>query len=323
MDRQFGLVMTEDTREVALLWNDASGWDHGKRERQSIEAALTADHPHISVQHVPDGSQLSDLSKSLVASGADILVAAGGDGTVNAVASALAHQPAALGVIPAGTLNHFARDLHIPLDPQQAAHALAGGGTIQVDLGEVNGRVFVNNSVLGLFPNYRFTKEAWERRGFGNTFIRRLIAKAAGLLRVFWRLPHLSLTVETEKGTHHLSTPFVLVGNNEHRMEGLAPGRRETLSDGSLWVYAMRPCTRWGLLKMLAGLILGRVSRSSVFHVLRSSRVRIDSKPRRIGVGLDGELVRMVSPLEYRSLPGALRVITPLAPAEQVSRSTD
>lgn len=306
--------MTEDTRAVALLWNDASGWDHDDRERQSVEAALTADHPTMSVQHVADGRTLSKLSESLVASGTDVLVAAGGDGTVNAVASALAHQPAVLGVIPAGTLNHFARDLHIPLDPEQAAHALANGGTIQVDLGEVNGRIFVNNSVLGLFPNYRFTKEAWERRGFGKTAARRFIAKIAGLLRVFWRLPHLSLTVETENGIRHLRTPFVLIGNNEHRMEGLALGRRNTLSDGCLWVYAMRPCTRWGLLKMVAGLVFGRTKRSSVFHVLQSSRLRIDSKPRRIGVGLDGEMVRMVAPLEYRSLPRALRVITPLAP---------
>lgn len=305
--------MTEDTRALALLWNDASGWDHGDRERQSVESTLAADHPGISVQHVPDGSALSELSESLVASGTDVVVAAGGDGTINAVASALAHRTAALGVIPAGTLNHFARDLHIPLDPEQAAHALANGGTIQVDLGEVNGRIFVNNSVLGLFPNYRFTKEAWERRGFGKTAARRLIAKMAGLLRVFWRLPHLNLTVETEAGVRQLRTPFVLIGNNDHRMEGLAFGRRDTLSDGCLWVYAMRPCTRWGLLKMLAGLILGRVKRSSVFHVLQTSRVRIDSKPRRIGVGLDGEMVRMVAPLEYRSLPRALRVITPLA----------
>lgn len=304
--------MIEDNQALALLWNDASGWARKEKERQSIETALAADHPNFSAQHVDDGRELNQLSQSLVASGADVVVAAGGDGTVNAVASALVHQPVALGVIPAGTLNHFARDLQIPLDPQQAMKALLNGGVAQVDIGEVNGRVFINNSVLGLFPNYRFTKEAWERRGFGKTMLRRIIARLAGLIRVFWRLPHLSLSVETENGVRHLKTPFVLVGNNEHRMEGLAPGHRDTLCDGCLWVYAMRPCTRWGLIKMFTGLILRRIPRSAVFHVLRAARLRIDSKPRRIGVGIDGEMVRMVAPLEYRSVPRALRVIAPL-----------
>jgi diacylglycerol kinase family enzyme len=303
--------MAEKTRVVALLWNDSSGWDPKGKTRESIESALAGNCLEVSVQRVAHGRDLHSLSKSLVASGTDVLVAAGGDGTVNAVASALIHERALLGVIPAGTLNHFARDLHLPLDPVEAARALLTGRVVEVDAGVVNGHVFLNNSVLGLFPNYRSTKEAWERRGFGRTPLRRIIAKVAGVLRVFWRLPHLKVTIQTEDGIRKLSTPFVLVGNNEHRMQGLALGQRASLSDGFLWVYVMRACTRWGLLSMLARLILGRTTRSSVFHVFRSAQLSIDSKPRRIGVGVDGEMVRMIAPLEYRSLPRALRVITP------------
>lgn len=305
--------MIEKTRSVALLWNDSSGWDAKGKQRESIESVLSANDVRLDVRRVAHGRELHELSKSLIADGTDILVAAGGDGTISAAASALIHQPTALGVIPAGTLNHFARDLHIPLDPEEAARVLLNAGTIKVDAGEVNGHVFINNSVLGLFPNYRATKEAWERRGFGSTPLRRTIAKLAGVLRVFWRLPHLRLTIETGAGIRTLRTPFVLIGNNEHRMQGLALGHRESLSGGCLWVYAMRPCSRWGLLKMLIGLMLGRLDRSSVFDVFRAARFVIDSKPKRIGVGIDGEMVRLVAPLEYRSLPGALRVISPLA----------
>lgn len=315
--RYAGNRMTETTRSVTLLWNDASGWDPKGKQRESIETTLAVDHLNLCVQRVDDGRNLRELSKSLVASGTDILVAAGGDGTVNAVASALINQPTALGVIPAGTLNHFARDLHIPLDPVEAARTLLTGEIVAVDAAEVNGHVFLNNSVLGLFPNYRSTKEAWERRGFGQTALRRLIAMLAGVLRVFWRLPHLRLSIETEEGIRKLRTPFVLIGNNEHRMQGLAVGQRASLSDGYLWVYAMRPCSRWGLLRMLTGLVLGRTPRSSVFQVFRASRLSIDAKPRRIGVGVDGEMVRMVAPLKYRSLPRALRVIAPISGAEE------
>jgi diacylglycerol kinase family enzyme len=298
---------------MVLLWNDASGWDEKGEQRTSIEATLAGGNVDLQVQRVQDGRRLQQMAREIVSSGADVLVAAGGDGTINAAASALVHQRTALGVIAAGTLNHFARDLHIPLEPEEGARAVLDSGVLRVDAAEVNGHVFINNSVLGLFPNYRSTKEAWERRGFGKTMAGRLIAGLAGMLRVFWRLPHLSVEIQVDGGTRRLRTPFVLIGNNEHQMQGFALGRRATLTDGHLWVYAMRPCTRWQLVRMLAGLVLGRMARHSVFEIFRTTRLRIDAKPRRIGVGVDGEMVRMVAPLEYRALPGALRVITPAA----------
>jgi diacylglycerol kinase family enzyme len=300
-------------RSVTLLWNDASGWIEKEKVRKSIESTLTAHGTTLEVKRVPNGRDLHGISKACVSAGSDVLIAAGGDGTINAVASALIHQPAALGVIPAGTLNHFARDLHIPLNPEEAARTLLQSGVLEVDAGEVNGHVFINNSVLGLFPNYRSTKEAWERRGFGRTGLRRFIAAAAGILRVFWRLPHLDVEIELDGDVRKLRTPFVLVGNNDHRMSGFAPGERTRLSEGRLWVYVMRPSTRLGLLRMFAGLLLGRTPRQAVFEVFRASRLSINSRRKRIGVGVDGEMVRMIAPLEYRSLPKALRVISPLA----------
>jgi diacylglycerol kinase family enzyme len=305
---------------LTLLWNDSSGWDEKEKVRESIESTLTAEGESLQVERVHHGGNLREMSQAIVSSGTDVLIAAGGDGTINAAASALVHQSAALGVIPAGTLNHFARDLHIPLDPKEAARVLLRSGTLEVDAGEVNGRIFINNSVLGLFPNYRSTREAWERRGFGGSSIGRLIAMLAGVLRVFWRMPHVDVEIEVEGEVRKLRTPFVLIGNNEHRMRGFAPGERSSLSEGRLWVYVMRRCTRWGLLRMLVGLVLGRTPLRDVFEVFRAPRLRINSKPRRIGVGVDGEMVRMVAPLEYRSLPRALRVISPLAgSAEQIS----
>ncbi len=302
---------TVDTRSLALLWNNSSGWRDSEKTRAAIESILSSDGSPLSSHQVQRGMNISEESKFIAAAGAEILVAAGGDGTINAAASALIHQSTALGVIPAGTLNHFARDLQIPLDPLEAARTVVDGQIIQIDAASVNDRIFINNSVLGLFPNYRTAREAWERHGFGNTRLGRFIATVGAVLKVFWRLPHLLVSLDLDGRKQTLRTPFVLVGNNEHEMQGLSLGHRDRIDKGLLWVYVMRPCSRWRMLRLLAGLIFGRVPRNSIFQVYPASRLTIDSNRGRIGVGIDGEMVRMKTPLQYHSLPGALRVVVP------------
>jgi diacylglycerol kinase family enzyme len=305
------MMNTVQQQSRVLLWNRSSGWSDSDEIRRKLESILSSGGARVDVKEVERGMNIQEESNATVASGADVLIAAGGDGTINAAASALVHQPTALGVIPAGTLNHFARDLTIPLEPEEAARALVEGRTIQVDAAAVNGRVFINNSVLGLFPNYRVAREAWERHGFGSTRVGRFVATLAAVVKVFWRLPHLTVSLEVEGRRRTLRTPFVLVGNNEHRMEGLALGKRTRLDAGALWVYVLRPCSRWQLLRMIVGLITRRAVREDIFEIFRASHVTIDSKRRRIGVGIDGEMVRMHAPLHYECLPGALRVVVP------------
>ncbi|MBV8068381.1 MAG: NAD(+)/NADH kinase [Acidobacteriaceae bacterium] len=298
-------------QSLALLWNRSSGWSDSDQVRQKLESILSTGGARVFVKEVKRGKNIQAESSAIVAQGADVLIAAGGDGTINAAASALIHQQTALGVIPAGTLNHFARDLEIPLDAEEAAQVVVGGRVIRVDAAAVNSRVFINNSVLGLFPNYRVARAAWERHGFGSTRVGRFIATIGAILKVFWRLPHLTVSLDVEGRRRTLRTPFVLVGNNEHRMEGLALGKRTRLDGGALWVYVMRPCSRWQLLRMIVNLITRRAVRGDIFEIFRASHLTIDSKRRRIGVGIDGEMVRMHAPLHYECLPGALRVVAP------------
>jgi diacylglycerol kinase family enzyme len=309
---------TVETNSLALLWNNSSGWHDSDKTRRAIESILSSDDSHLTTHQVTRGMDICKESKSIAASGADILIAAGGDGTINAAASALIHKSTALGVIPAGTLNHFARDLQIPLQPLEAARIIAEGKIIQIDAASVNDRIFINNSVLGLFPNYRTAREAWERHGFGTTRIGRLIAIIAAVLKVFWRLPHLVVSLDFDGRKRTMRTPFVLIGNNEHEMQGLGLGHRQSIDNGQLWVYVMRPCSRWQLLRLLFGLILGKAPRNSIFQVFPASRLTIDSKRRRLGVGIDGEMLRMKTPLEYKSLPGALNVVVPRSYSSQL-----
>src|SRR3954447_14270136 len=146
---------TVQRRSLSLLWNNSSGWSDPDRIRSAVQSFLRDSGLRVGIHQVEKGMDILEESRSILAGGADVLVAAGGDGTINAAASALVHQSTALGVIPSGTLNHFARDLQIPLEPEKAAEVLVDGRLIRVDAGAVNGRVFINNSVLGLFPNYR------------------------------------------------------------------------------------------------------------------------------------------------------------------------
>jgi diacylglycerol kinase family enzyme len=224
---------------------------------------------------------------------------------------ALLYRHALLGIIPAGTLNHLARDLKLPLDEEEAARAVLAGSETSIDAAMVNGRVFVNNSVLGFFPYYRTLREKLERCCFGPSKAGRFVAVLVGLCVALWRLPRLRVTYSANGSQRSLRTPFVLVGNNEHRMQGWALGARTVLNTGSLWIYVMRPHTRWQLLTKVVRVLLGRMPRESLFEVFSGERITIESSRRRLGVGVDGEVVELDTPLHYESLPGALRVLVP------------
>ena len=303
--------MEQVKRPLTVLWNSRSGWDEGEREADAVRHVLAEVDPNLNFQRLNEGHDIVQQCKNCLDSGAQVLVAAGGDGTVNAVASALVNTTATLGVIPAGTLNHFARDLAIEIDPEKAARQLAEGHEVIVDVGSINGRVFINNSVLGVYPVYRATREAYESRGLGKTSVGRFFAVLGGILRVFWRMPHMAVQLVIDGRKRVMRTPFVLIANNEHELEEWRIGRRASLEEGHLWVYVMRRSSRWSLLRFFISFVFGRFSRKDAFEEFRVRELRIETKRKRIGVGVDGEIVQMQSPLEYRSLPKSLRVIAP------------
>src|SRR3954451_19734709 len=186
-------MTTEQERSITLLWNASSGWTDSEAKRESIRSILTSQGATVNAVDVREGMDISAAVEELVASGTPVIVAAGGDGTVNAVASALIHRPTALGIIPAGTLNHLARDLNLPIDEEKAALALASASTTSIDAATVNGRVFVNNSVLGFFPHYRGVREKLERCCLGSSRLGRFLAVVVGLAASLWRLPRLTV----------------------------------------------------------------------------------------------------------------------------------
>jgi len=236
-----------------------------------------------------------------------VIVAAGGDGTVSAVASCLDGTHTALAVLPIGTLNHFARDLGIPSDLRQAVEAIAHGQPVGVDVGEVNGRAFINNASLGIYADMVRKRARQQRR------LRR--SKRAAMLwaalEVLGRSRLLDLRLELEDRVQECRAPFVFVGNNDYAMEGFVIGTRERLDHGQLDVYTTRRCGPWGLIGLALHALFGRLRQAEDFTEWSTPYLRVTSPRRRLLVATDGELSSMETPLEFRIVPRALRVIVP------------
>ncbi len=252
------------------------------------------------------GASLDELAQKASEGDATIIVAGGGDGTINAVASKLVGTDKTLGVLPLGTLNHFAKDLGIPLDLGGASQAIISNHIARVDVGEVNGRIFLNNSSIGLYPSIVHRRQQNERLGHG-----RWPAFIWAAFSVFRRYPFLDVRVAVEGKEFKTRTPFVFVGNNEYQMQSFDIGGRACLDHGQLSLYFSHRTRRLGLIALALRALMGQVEKSENFVALTASEVLIETGRRRIRVSTDGEVTIMHSPLHYRVRVGALRVAVP------------
>jgi diacylglycerol kinase family enzyme len=240
---------------------------------------------------------------------AEIVVAAGGDGTVSGVAAGVMGTAAVLGVLPIGTLNHFAKDLHIPLDIERSVATIVARHIGRVDVGEVNDRVFINNSSIGIYPSIVDVRDELRRQG-----LHKWPAAALATFRVLRRYRGMRVTVEIDGRETLWRTPFVFVGNNQYAVEGIRLGERGRLDEGRLYVYGAPRLHARELPKLLMKALLGRATHSGEFELVSAPALRVTrAGAPRIRVALDGEVARMTLPLHYRSRPGALRVILPPA----------
>jgi diacylglycerol kinase family enzyme len=301
-------AMSEGTAGVVeVIINAAAGGGDGEAAR-AVEAAFEACGVRARVSLAHDGAEVSELARRALSGGARAIVAGGGDGTVGSVAAVLAGTDGTFGVLPLGTLNHFAKDLGIPLGLEEAARNVCEGRVVRVDVGEVNGQVFVNNSSLGLYPRIvRRRDKLRERDGIG-----KWTALARAGLAVLRRHPFLNVRLDADGRRITRKTPFVFVGNNEYETEGLQLGGRTRLDAGRLSLYVAHRTGRLGLLRLVLSALLGRLRRARDFDALEAEEVWVETRrPRRLPVATDGEVTVMTTPLRYRVRPGALKVIVP------------
>jgi diacylglycerol kinase family enzyme len=254
-----------------------------------------------------EGGKCEVRCRAIAERGDPLLIVGGGDGTIGSAASALAGTQTLLGILPLGTLNHFARDLHIPTDLDEAAKLIASGAERRVDVGEMNERIFINNSAIGLYPLMVVDRDLQRKRLGRSKRLAMLVASA----RTLARFGHQRLTLTVNEQSARVDTPLLFVGNNEYRLDLGAPGRRQALDDGKLCVLLMRKKTRRGFFAATARALLNRTRRDDMVRLDDVERLRVDSHRSQLPVSLDGEVVRAVPPLDYRIRKKALRVIAP------------
>jgi diacylglycerol kinase family enzyme len=298
-------------RKITVILNAGAGSGCNDESTQSLAAKFAAHGLQATVTLAKSGDDLRRLAQQAVQGGASIVAAGGGDGTLNAVASALVGRDVIFGVLPMGTLNHFAKDMKIPLQLEEAVATIAAGHAVRVDTGEVNGRCFLNNSSLGLYPETVRNRELQQNR-LGRS---KWPAFFWAALTVLKRNPFLHLTLTADRFSRKQRTPFVFIGNNAYIMEGFSIGALRSLTEGQLSLYFAHRTSRSGLVALAVRALLGRLRQAKDFEILSAATVNIESRHKHLRVAMDGEVTMMATPLAYRIAPESLQVFVPAAAA--------
>lgn len=294
-------------KPVVVIVNAGAGPGHDRGAADALRGQLAQAGLDAELVLADGGEAMIAAARRALDGGARLVAAGGGDGTVNAVASMMVDSGVHFGVLPMGTLNHFAKDLGIPLELDAAVRNLAEGRACAVDVGEVNGRIFLNNSGLGLYPDIVHDREKQQRRLGRGKWPAALWAAVSALRRY----PFLSMRLRVEGERLARRTPFVFIGNNVYKLQGLAIGERERLDGRTLSLYVAQYPTRLGLLRFAFLALCGRLAEERDFDVVLAPEMEIETRHRRMRVATDGEVTLMETPLRYRVRPGALQVLVP------------
>jgi len=300
-----------------IVLNAGSGHQDTAATRATIEGVLAAAGREHRILVADDARNIGALAAEAVAlaqAQGGVVVAAGGDGTINAVAQAVLGSGCAFGVLPQGTFNYFSRSHGIPSDTAAATRLLLSARPQAVQVGLVNARVFLVNASLGMYPQLLEDREAWKRQ-FGRS---RLVAFGAGLATLLRAHRRLRLHFEHRGETHDVRTPTLFVGNNRLQMEQI--GTAQVFAQGGLAGIMLRPVGLGGMLWLLVRGALARLGEAdNVINfgfdslTVRLSRFR---RSRRIKVATDGEVAWLDTPLTFRVSPEPLLLLKPEAAPE-------
>jgi diacylglycerol kinase family enzyme len=256
---------------------------------------------------VAEGPNLEETIRRFRDSDVNAVVVAGGDGSVDTAAKALAGCGKPLGVLPMGTFNLFARDLQVPLELEKAVPALAAGHVQQVDTAEVNGNLFLCNSVMGLMPSLVDARESIR----GKSLFQRLRDMAMAVGRLVRRYPRLTVSVNLGKGPQTTTVRSLAVTCNPYEDKLGALPTRPRLDTGRLALYQVGHRGRLGMLWLIISLVLGHWKQSTAVTEWMAPELTIAGPGASIQVVNDGELLSLDFPLHYRIHPQGLAVLVP------------
>ena len=298
--------MTSDVPTTVLI-NPKGGTARQGTALADLQRLLAARLPEAHVVMLAEHESFEAQAHAAYAAGSQLIVACGGDGTINAVAQPLVGTNTWLGVLPLGTLNHFAQAVGIPLDLQQAVDLLRTPQPHRIDVGRVNDRYFLNNASLGLYPQL---VELRDQQWWALSKRLRLIRAAWHLVwtaRPFW------ITFSNTQRDIRSQVWLVFVGNNRYRLDPLRAAQRRQLDDAELDVIVLHTRRQRSIVSIVLAAQRGHLR---THHMTRLSPTTFTVEPHPWGprvVAYDGETAALDPPFCFQSVPQALWVVAPTA----------
>jgi diacylglycerol kinase family enzyme len=297
-----------------IVLNAGSGHSETELRRSTIEDVIRGAGRICHLEVVDEPERLQAIARGMAAQAkaeGGILVAAGGDGTINTVAHEAVLAGCPFGVLPQGTFNYFGRTHGIPEDLAEAVYALLRARVRPVQIGLVNNRIFLVNASVGLYPTLLEEREH-DKRQFGRS---RVVAFLSAIKTALRPHRHLRIELELEGQVKRLRTTTLFVGNNRLQLEQVGMEElTEAVEEGQLVALAPKPMGKLGLLALLIRAVFGKLGRGDVvafaFKRMTVRTPRLYGR-KRMKVAADGEVTKMPMPLEFRALEGQLALLVP------------
>lgn len=282
----------------------------GKKGVQLTEPELSrlfGHHSRFHVHFLGKGDDIVAISRQAVSDGFDTIVAAGGDGTISGVAAGVVGSNCRMGIVPLGTFNFFARSFGLPEDPEEAARIAGAGQTRPVSVGEVNGRIFLNNASLGAYAAILNQRETIYRR-WGRS---RLAAYWSVLVALATIRRPLSLRVTVDGTVRRYRTPIAFVGTSSYQLEEFELDGADAVRDGEFALFIAPDCGRFGMIWNALRLAVRGMRRDRDFKLITGREILIEARRSSRLVACDGELARMKGPYIFKMREDALKVVVP------------
>ena len=306
--------MSEPLKPLSLIYNEKSGFHAANKDEvfEQLMTNLTAYGYEIQAFEIGAEVSFDHLMNKIIlrhqqAHELGVIVAAGGDGTLNAVAAKLMKTEIPMGILPLGTFNYVARLLNIPLDLLKAADVIATGKMREVHVAQINDHIYLNNASLGLYPLFIQKRELYNQR-FGRFALN---AYTSGLDVLIRDRKELKLEVEVDGKKYPVKTPLIFFGNNQLQLAEMNLGIAESAKKGKVAGLVVAKSDKRTLFKILWQLIKGNLDKAPDVYSFSADEVKIYSKRKKLTVALDGEIVEIQPPLKISVRKNALKIMVP------------
>ena len=306
--------MSEQLKPLSLIYNKKSGFHAANKDEvyEQLVADLSAAGFEIQSFELSGCTDFERMMQDVLSrhghlSNRGVVVAAGGDGTLNAVASKLVGTGIPMGILPLGTFNYVARVLNIPLDVLAAAKVIGTGQPQAVNVAQLNQHIYLNNASLGLYPLFIQKREQFNKH-FGRFPLHAYTSALDVLIR---NRKELKLEVEVDGQRYPVKTPLIFFGNNQLQLAEMKLRIAEAAEAGKVAGVVVAKSDKRTLFKTLWQLMKGNLDRASDVYSFAADEVIVHSKSSKLTVAVDGEIVRVTPPLRITVRKNALNVMVP------------